>query len=120
MRYLTALFVGIWVIGGLAVWAQEKKPPAKLVFEAKTGDVTYDHAAHAKREKGDCKVCHDQLWSQSAKAPLNYRAAMHKTAEAKHTSCGFCHHPGGKAFETKGSCSKCHVKGGVKAGSPKS
>jgi c(7)-type cytochrome triheme protein len=120
MRYSSAFFIGIVVIAGLAVWAQEKTPPAKLVFEAKTGDVTYDHAAHAKREKADCKECHDQLWPQSAKAPLNFRAAMHKTAEAKHTSCGSCHYAGGKAFESKGNCKRCHVKGGAKPDAPKS
>ena len=120
MRYLTVFFVGILATAGLAVQAQEKKALPRLVFEAKTGNVTYDHAAHAKREKEDCKVCHDQLWPQSAKAPLNYRAGMHKTAETKRTSCAFCHHSGGKAFETKGSCSKCHVKAGAKPAAPKS
>ena len=73
-----------------------------------------DHAAHAKREKNDCKVCHPGLFQQSAKAPLNFKAGMHKPAEAKKISCGNCHHPGGKAFETKGNCAKCHVKAAAK------
>ena len=55
-------------------------------------------------------VCHDKLFKQDAKAPLNFKAAIHKTAEAEKTSCGACHHPGGTAFETKGNCAKCHVK----------
>ncbi len=114
MRYLMVLSAGSLLMSGWALWAQEKQPPAQLVFEAKNGNVTYNHAAHAKREKEDCKVCHDKLWPQSAKAPLNYRAAMHRTAETKQTSCGFCHHPGGKAFETKGNCNRCHVKAGAK------
>ena len=100
-----------------AMLAQDKKPPASLVFQAKTGNVTYDHAAHAKREKNDCKVCHTALWPQDAKAPVGFKANMHKTAETQHTSCGFCHHAGGKAFETKGNCtSKCHVKAAAKKG----
>jgi c(7)-type cytochrome triheme protein len=115
MRYIIGLFVALCVICGLSAVAQEKKPPAKLVLKAKTGNVTYDHAAHAKRAKNDCKVCHDKLWPQSAAAPLNFKAAMHKTAEANKTSCGACHHAGGTAFETKGNCTKCHVKAGVKS-----
>jgi c(7)-type cytochrome triheme protein len=91
--------------------AQPAKAPAKMVFESKFGKVTFDHEGHAKREKGDCKVCHDKLFPQS-KAPLNFKAAMHKKAEADKVSCAGCHHPGGKAFESKANCNKCHVKGG--------
>jgi c(7)-type cytochrome triheme protein len=116
MRNLIAALAALAVIGGLALIAQDKTPPAKVVFEAKTGNVTFNHAAHAKREKGDCKVCHDKLFPQS-KAPINYKAAMHKTAETNKTACGSCHRAGGTAFESKGNCtnSKCHVKGGGKA-----
>ena len=111
MRYLIALYV--LSVAALGVLAQEKKPPLKLVFEAKMGNVTFDHAAHVKREKSDCKVCHDKLFPQE-KAPLNFKAGMHKPAEAAHTSCGACHAPGGAAFETKGNCNKCHVKAAAK------
>jgi c(7)-type cytochrome triheme protein len=86
------------------------KAPEKLVFEAKTGKVTYNHAMHLQREKGDCNTCHDKLFSQTPKAPLNFAAGMHKTAEAKKSSCAACHVAGGKAFETKANCTKCHVK----------
>ncbi len=115
-RYLIPCFIAaFFLIGGLGMLAQEKKAPAKLVFEAKTGNVTYDHAAHAKREKEDCKTCHPSLWPQ-AKAPLNFKGGvMHATAEAKKTSCGFCHVAGGKAFAVKGACTKCHVKGAAKS-----
>jgi c(7)-type cytochrome triheme protein len=98
---------------GLGFAAADKKPPAKLTFEAKTGNVVYDHAAHSKREKEDCKVCHDALWPQ-AKGPLNFKAGMHKPAEAKKKSCGFCHHAGGKAFASVGNCTNSvpHQEGG--------
>ena len=101
---LSLCLVGIWAL------AQEKTPPAKLVFQAKPGNVTFDHAAHLKRAKNDCKACHDKLFAQSAQAPINYKAAMHKTAETAMTSCAACHHTGGAAFESKGNCAKCHVK----------
>ncbi|HOL70545.1 MAG TPA: cytochrome c3 family protein [Bryobacteraceae bacterium] len=107
------LFVLI-AISLLPVVAQEKKAADKLTFKAKTGDVTFDHAAHSKRVNEDCKVCHDKLWPESATAPLNYKAAMHRTAETKQISCGFCHRPGGTSFESKGNCNKCHVRGAKK------
>ena len=113
MRNVLGYVLLFTMIGLTSMVAQDKKPPTKLVFAAKNGNVTYDHAAHAKREKNDCKVCHPSQFQQDAKAPLNWKAAMHKTAETAKTSCGSCHNPGGKAFETKGNCtSKCHVKAG--------
>ncbi len=121
MRKLILSIAVLSVLGGLGVVAQEKKAaptaPAKLTFEAKQGNVTYDHAKHAKREKDNCKVCHDALWPQK-KAPLNFKAGMHKPAEAKKTSCAFCHVEGGKAFaaSAKGGCTKCHVKAAAKKG----
>jgi len=93
-----------------AILAEDKKePPATITFEAKPGPVTFDHAKHTERAKGDCKVCHDKLFKQE-KGDLHYKASMHKTAEADKTSCGACHVAGGTAFESKGNCNKCHVK----------
>jgi c(7)-type cytochrome triheme protein len=83
--------------------------PDKLVFESKMGTVTFDHAKHVEREKTECTNCHDKLFPQS-KAPLNFKAGMHKQAEAKKESCAGCHHEGGSAFATKGNCKSCHVK----------
>jgi c(7)-type cytochrome triheme protein len=91
-----------------ALWGQ-KTPPEQIVFQSKMGNVTFNHAAHGKRANNDCKACHDKLFPQS-KDPLNYKAAMHQTAETAKTSCGGCHNPGGASFATKGNCSKCHVK----------
>jgi c(7)-type cytochrome triheme protein len=90
--------------------AQEKKPPGKLEFASKNGKVVYDHAAHVKRAKGECKFCHPAQWPQSARAPLNFKTGMHRPAEGNKVSCGLCHRAGGGAFESKGNCAKCHVK----------
>ncbi len=95
---------------GLTLPAQ-KTPPANLVFPAKNGNVTFDHSAHAKREKNNCKTCHPAIFAQDAKTPLSFKAP-HKSAEDKKASCGTCHRAGGTAFETKGNCAngKCHVR----------
>lgn len=90
---------------------QGQKPPDKITFESKMGNVTYDHAKHLAREKGDCKVCHPKLFTQS-KAPINFKAGpMHQPAEKAKTACAACHVEGGSAFAVKGNCAKCHVKG---------
>jgi c(7)-type cytochrome triheme protein len=104
MRTLTVLLLNLTAAVGLLV-AQ----PPKMVFTAKPGSVTFDHAAHLDRAQSDCGVCHDKLFPQS-NAALNYKGAMHKTAEASKTACAGCHYPGGPAFETKGNCGKCHAK----------
>lgn len=95
--------------------AQQKKQPEKLVFNTKFGNVTFLHAKHTERVNGDCKVCHDKLWPQDAKAPLNFKEGMHKPAEAKKISCAFCHVAGGKSFASMGNCNKCHAKPGAKS-----
>lgn len=109
---LSFLFTtGLWVVGqAQEKKAAEKKTPEKLTFTTKQGNVTFNHAQHVKAAKNECKTCHDSLWPQSSTAPLKYKANLHKTAEAKHTSCGFCHHTGGGSFASKGNCTKCHVK----------
>lgn len=114
MRYLAPLIL----TGILALTpnvAQTQTAPDKLTFPSKMGAVTFDHAAHVKREKNDCKVCHTALFPQDAKAALAYKP-LHKTAEDKKTSCGSCHRPGGAAFESKGNCtnSKCHTRAAAK------
>jgi c(7)-type cytochrome triheme protein len=92
-----------------AILAEDKKPPEKVTYEAKPGPVTFDHAKHVERVKADCKTCHDAIFPEE-KAPLNYKESMHKKAETDKKSCAACHVAGGKSFESKGNCQKCHVK----------
>src|SRR5664280_3111236 len=102
MRKSFAYLFLLSMLGLTALLAQNKTPPAKLVVQAKNGDITFDHTAHAKREKNDCKVCHPALFTQDAKASLSFKPP-HKSEEDKKTSCGSCHRAGGVAFETKGN-----------------
>ena len=111
MQKWFSFLVVAFVISALFAFAADKTPPEKLVFKASMGNVTFQHAKHVERAKGDCKVCHDKLFQQSATAPLNYKAAMHKMAEANKTTCAACHVAGGTAFVSTGNCVKCHVKG---------
>jgi c(7)-type cytochrome triheme protein len=94
--------------------SDKSKAPDILTFAAKNGDVTFNHAKHTEREKQKCETCHPKPWPES-KAPLNYKAAMHKTAEASKSSCATCHVEGGKSFASKGNCVKCHAKKGAKS-----
>ena len=106
--FALALGALVWV-GPTVSHAQDKKSPETIVFEAKMGNVTFQHAKHQERAKGDCTVCHDKLFPQS-RAPLGFKDKMHVPAEAAKTSCAGCHHAGGTAFATKGNCKNCHVK----------
>jgi c(7)-type cytochrome triheme protein len=110
MRILLSCLAAIGFLSTFGVFAQgDKESAPKLVFKSKKGDVTFDHAAHIMRAKGDCKTCHDSLFKQDATAKLNFKANVHKTAEKNMTSCGSCHRAGGTAFESKGNCNNCHV-----------
>jgi len=102
MRYAIALIVAVTLVGSATVTVQGKEPPEKLVFRNKGGDVTFTHAAHISREKGECAACHEKLWPQSAVEPL-------KNSDG----CKTCHHPDGKAFEMNGNCVKCHPSSGA-------
>ena len=104
-KLLLALSIACGLLGIL--FAQ--KPPEKLTFQSKMGNVMFDHAAHLKRANNDCKTCHDKLFPQS-QAPLNFKAGMHKPAETAKMSCGGCHNASGPGFVTTGNCAKCHVK----------
>lgn len=105
--FVLLLALGFLTLSGLH--AQDKKPPQTIVFDSKMGNVTFDHAKHVEREGKKCETCHTKLFPQS-REPINFKAGMHKPAEAKKTSCAGCHVAGGKAFESKGNCNKCHVK----------
>jgi c(7)-type cytochrome triheme protein len=84
-------------------------PPDKIVFEASNGNVTFDHKRHYERVGGNCSVCHPKVFSQS-RAPLNYKKASHRAAEASLTSCAYCHAVGASSFAADSNCLKCHVK----------
>ena len=116
MRILAAAIALAVVALTLGALPAADKGPDKLTFASKMGDVSFDHAKHVERAKGDCKVCHDKLWPQKKDTPLNYKAGMHKPAEANQASCAFCHHAKGAAFASVGNCNKCHVKAGAKKG----
>ncbi len=98
MRHLIALLATVTFVGLATVAAQDKKPPEKIVFPSRQGAVTFFHAKHIDREKGDCTSCHDKLWMQTS-APL-------KNSQGCHT----CHTADGKAFNAndRSNCVRCH------------
>jgi c(7)-type cytochrome triheme protein len=117
MKKLVGIFLLLTLEFSVVVLAAaEKTPPKeKIVFTAKPGNVSFNHATHVKAEKGKCDTCHTALFPQ-AKAPIHFKPP-HSKEEAAKTSCGFCHRDGGQAFTTKGNCtnSKCHVKEAAKS-----
>ena len=90
MQYMTAFLLSAALLAGA-------RPPDRLVFPTKAGEVKFDHTAHRKREKGACTACHDSLWPQAT------------VALRSSDGCGTCHHAGGQSFAMKGNCGRCHV-----------
>lgn len=99
-----ALFAMLALVGSVPFAAKDPKPPDKIVFPAKAGDVPFDHKAHIAREKKNCAACHDRLFPMSTKEPL-----------ATAAGCRTCHKPEGRAFDAK-QCKKCHPDGTAKQG----
>ncbi len=109
IKKLAAFSLMFLLVLGLGILIAQDKGPDKVVYKAKTGDITFLHAKHTDRLKGDCTPCHDKLFPKTPKKD-EYSKGMHKPAEAAKTSCAGCHVAGGTAFESKGNCTKCHVK----------
>ncbi len=115
MRKSLGYFLFLPILGLTALVAQDKTPPAKVVLPAKNGNVTFDHAAHAKRENNKCAACHPALYAQDQKTPVAFKPP-HKKDENNKASCGSCHRAEGTAFASSGNCTngKCHVRGSAK------
>ncbi len=81
----------------LAASGSSQKAPRELTFESKQGKIVFKHAAHVKRAGNKCHACHDSLVPRAA-APF-------KSGKA----CTPCHQQGGRAFQMKGNCGRCHA-----------
>lgn len=88
--------------------ASDGTPPDTILIASPYGNVTFTHAKHYERLKGDCSACHPKVFPQS-RAPLNYKKALHRAAEATMTSCAHCHAVGGTSFAADSNCTKCHA-----------
>jgi c(7)-type cytochrome triheme protein len=87
---------------------QAKVPPDTILIQSPYGNVTFTHKKHYERVNGDCSTCHPKVFQQS-RAPLNYKKALHRAAEATMTSCAYCHSVGESAFAADSNCTKCHA-----------
>jgi c(7)-type cytochrome triheme protein len=83
-------------------------PPDTILITSPYGNVTFTHKKHYERVNSDCSVCHTKVFPQS-RAPLNYKKALHRSAEASMTSCAYCHSIGNSAFAADSNCTKCHA-----------
>ncbi len=84
-------------------------PPDTILIQSPYGNVTFTHKKHYERVNSDCSTCHPKVFQQSL-APLNYKKALHRSAEASMTSCAFCHSIGNSAFAADSNCTKCHAQ----------
>ena len=108
MKTSVFFFILVAWTGSIASLAQDKSPPVRVNLANKQGAVVYYHYLHVRRADNDCKVCHPATFQKDSSAPLNYRD--HAAAESSHSSCAFCHYPGGRAFGSANNCdTACHA-----------
>lgn len=76
------------------------RPPERVFFQSKVGDVTFDHAFHLD-QRGGCRACHGQ--GPVGKIAVGGKAQGHKLCIGCHeaqggpqTTCAACH-----AFRTR-------------------
>lgn len=104
MKKLIILLVVLGVVG-TALYALASAP-AEIVFEAKNGNVTFNHEAHVAT--GDCASCHHTGAYDSCRSCHDGKAAeSSKLPKGKfHTFCIDCH----KGAGMKGMCNECHKR----------
>lgn len=104
MQKLTILIVTILFVSSSVVLAV----PAKKTLEfnkSSMGVVTFDGTVH--KEAGvKCKECHNKAMFPKMKQGT-VSIVMDDIYAGK--LCGVCHN-GGRAFDAKGNCNRCHVK----------
>jgi c(7)-type cytochrome triheme protein len=83
-------------------------PPDTIVFDNTYGQSVFTHKLHYERVNGKCDTCHPQIFPQS-REPINYKKALHRSAEASATACAACHRVGGTSFAADSNCVKCHA-----------
>lgn len=104
MQRLTILIVTVLFVSSSVVLAV----PAKKTLEfnkSPMGVVTFDGTVH--KEAGvKCKECHNKEMFPKMKQGT-VTITMNEIYAGK--LCGVCHN-GGRAFDVKGNCNRCHVK----------
>lgn len=104
MQRLTILIVTVLFVSSSIVLAV----PAKKTLEfnkSPMGVVTFDGTVH--KEAGvKCKGCHNKEMFPKMKQGT-VTITMDEIYAGK--LCGVCHN-GGRAFDAKGNCNRCHVK----------
>ena len=83
-------------------------PLDSMLIQSPAGNVVFTHKKHYDRVNGDCSVCHPKVFPQ-ALAPLDYKKANHRSAEASFKSCATCHAVGASSFAADSNCTKCHA-----------
>ena len=93
MRRVFGLCSAFFLITSVAVLTPQtaKKPPEKLVFKAMLGNVTYDHAKHVERAKGEMMTKYQMTEPQAFKwiqrMAMDHRMTMREVADR---TCLWC------------------------------
>lgn len=100
------LLVAVALVAFAATVSFAAAEPTTVTFEAKNGNVTFDHAAH-KTKAADCTECHHKgVEAGTCKSCHGVDPAVAKAKDAFHKQCKDCHKKNG--VSTK--CGDCHKK----------
>ena len=85
------------ILAAAALFAVPALAADTVVYNARTGSVTFDHKAHAK--KFACKECHSEAIPKKIKIE----------GKDAHTLCLTCHKKQ-KDAKVSGTCKECHKR----------
>jgi len=83
MRLYSLILLALSIAAAFNALLAQKTPPEQIVFTAKTGNVTFNHAAHTKRANNDCQTCHDKLFPNPGRRSISKQACTRQPKPPK-------------------------------------
>ena len=123
IRLALILLMGVFVLSGVYVHAEEKKAAAEepydedtygpkdpIIWEKPVKTVVFNHKTHTMGAGLDCASCHDDVFAmERGAAQESEDFTMQSLYKGRY--CGTCH-DGKTAFASNTRCTTCHI--GVK------
>lgn len=123
-RVAVVLLIASLLVGVVALYARDTRQPpeepVRVFYDSTGGPVIFDHAAHTRREEGNCIVCHhfdgyddvkDNCMGCHEDSGIPRMRAYHEKSadyadDDDFQSCMSCHEARG--MDVKNNCRSCH------------
>ena len=110
MQYSMTILLGVYLlcssIASVSLVSAESVPPV-IRIATQMGDVTFNHADHQVRSKGQCTVCHHEGTGTLRCSKCHDGVSARIDKEVVHETCKACH----KLETARGTpkvCGDCH------------